>query len=347
MDLSTFSYDLPEELIAQYPCKERAGSRLLAVDGERRILTDMRFRDIVSLLRDGDLLVMNDTRVIPARLRGRKASGGLIEVLVERILDDHTVLALLRASKSPRAGQTLLFEGEVSAVVESAGEPFYKLKFFGTEPMSSILWRIGHTPLPPYIKRDDTCADRERYQTVYARHDGAVAAPTAGLHFDQALLGALQNLGVELGFLTLHVGAGTFQPVRASDVRDHTIHAEAVVVSELLCDRVLATQQRGGRVVAVGTTTVRALETGAQKGTLQPFRGESTLFIYPGYQFKAVDVLVTNFHLPCSSLLMLVCAFGGTDTVLAAYQHAVRQRYRFYSYGDAMVVTRGGSSHAV
>lgn len=340
MDIDRFYYHLPATLIAQYPCQERTGSRLLGVSGQRDEFQDMVFRDLVNLLSPGDLLVFNDTRVIPARILGRKASGGHVEILVERVLGDAQVIAQISANRAPRVGQTLHLEADVKAVIESREQDFYRLRFSGVEPVLSILKRIGRTPLPPYIKRQDVPQDRERYQTVYARHDGAVAAPTAGLHFDQPLLDSLQGRGVELAFLTLHVGAATFQPVRERNIREHKMHAERVMISTELCDRVRATHARGARVVAVGTTTVRALETAAASGILRAFSGESSLFIYPGYEFKVVDAVVTNFHLPCSTLLMMMCAFAGTERVLGAYRHAVAGGYRFYSYGDAMFLER-------
>ena len=340
MDIDRFHYDLPAALIAQYPCRERTGSRLLGVSGQSHDFRDMVFRDVVNLLAPGDLLVFNDTRVIPARILGRKTSGGQVEILVERVLGDAQVIVQISANRRPRVGQTLHLEADVKVIIESREQCFYRLRFGGAEPVLSLLKRIGRTPLPPYIERQDTPQDRERYQTVYACNDGAVAAPTAGLHFDQPLLDALQGRGVELGFLTLHVGAATFQPVRERDIREHKMHAERVVISTELCDRVQATRARGARVVAVGTTTVRALETAAMPGGLRAFSGESSLFIYPGYEFKVVDAVVTNFHLPCSTLLMMMCAFAGTERVLGAYRHAVGSGYRFYSYGDAMFLER-------
>jgi len=340
MRKSDFHYSLPAELIAQFPASPRTASRLMHLDGASGAVRDLRFTDLPSLLRAGDLLVFNDTRVIPARVHGRKDSGGRIEVLIERIRDAHRVLAQVRASKPPKPGQKLALEGDVTVEVRGREGEFYELAFDGEAPVTEVLERIGHVPLPPYITRPDETTDRERYQTVYARHRGAVAAPTAGLHFDAAMLAALEARGVERAFVTLHVGAGTFQPVRVDDIREHRMHAESLSVSPATCDRIKAAKQEGRRVVAVGTTVVRALETAAHDGSIVPFEGETDIFIYPGYGFRVVDALLTNFHLPESTLLMLVCAFGGTANVLNAYRHAVEEKYRFYSYGDAMFVTR-------
>ena len=340
MRKSDFHYSLPAELIAQFPASPRTASRLLHLDGASGAVRDLRFTDLPSLLRAGDLLVFNDTRVIPARVHGRKDSGGRIEVLIERIRDAHRVLAQVRASKPPKPGQKLALEGDVTVEVRGREGEFYELAFDGEAPVTEVLERIGHVPLPPYITRPDETTDRERYQTVYARHRGAVAAPTAGLHFDAAMLAALEARGVERAFVTLHVGAGTFQPVRVDDISEHRMHAESLSVSPATCGRIKAAKQEGRRVVAVGTTVVRALETAAHDGSIVPFEGETDIFIYPGYGFRVVDALLTNFHLPESTLLMLVCAFGGTANVLNAYRHAVEEKYRFYSYGDAMFVTR-------
>jgi S-adenosylmethionine:tRNA ribosyltransferase-isomerase len=357
MRKSDFHYSLPHELIAQIPAASRTASRLLAIDGADGARRDLRFTDLPALLRAGDLLVFNDTRVIPARLFGHKDSGGRVEVLVERILDTHRVLAQLRASKPPKPGQKLILDGNVTMTVQRREGEFHHLIFETDVPVTEILERIGHVPLPPYIERADNVSDRERYQTVYAHHPGAVAAPTAGLHFDEAMLARLKGMGVETAFVTLHVGAGTFQPIRADDVREHRMHAEYLSVSQAACEKINTAKREGRRVVAVGTTVVRALETAAQgcanvaggrtpgataadSGSVTPYEGETEIFIYPGYHFHIVDALLTNFHLPESTLLMLVCAFGGTEHVLSAYRHAVAQKYRFYSYGDAMFVTR-------
>jgi len=340
MRKSDFHYSLPHDLIAQYPAASRTASRLLALDGASGARRDLRFTDLPALLRAGDLLVFNDTRVIPARLFGHKDSGGRVEVLVERILDAHRVLAQLRASKPPKPGQKLTLEGNVTMTVQQREGEFYALAFEMDTPVTEILERVGHVPLPPYIERADNASDSERYQTVYAHHPGAVAAPTAGLHFDEAMLARLQGMGVETAFVTLHVGAGTFQPIRVDDIREHRMHAEYLRITPEVCDKINAAKKERRRVVAVGTTVVRALETAARGGSMMPYEGETDIFIYPGYRFRSVDALLTNFHLPESTLLMLVCAFGGAEHVLSAYRHAVAQKYRFYSYGDAMFITR-------
>ena len=339
MRKSDFHYDLPPELIAQAPLPERTASRLLCLDGGTGTIEDQRFIDLPQRLRTGDLLVFNDTRVIPARLYGEKNTGGRIELLLERVLDDRRVLAQCRASKPPKPGQGLLLEGAVRARVVGRKGEFYELEFEGAEPLLHVLERIGHIPLPPYIARPDLDADRERYQTVFAQAPGAVAAPTAGLHFDTAMLARLEQMGIERAFVTLHVGAGTFQPLRVDDIAQHRMHSEWLEIGLDTTARVNAAKQAGRRVIAVGTTVVRALETSADDGCIRPFQGETDIFITPGYRFRIVDALVTNFHLPESTLLMLVCAFGGKDNVLSAYRHAVEERYRFFSYGDAMFVT--------
>ena len=338
-----FHYSLPPDRIAHRPTDRRGDSRLLrlAPDGACH---DLWFRDLPELLNPGDLLVFNDTRVIPARLHGHKeGSGGRVEVLVERLLDARRVLAHVRASKSPGAGTVLRLEGGIRATVEGREADLFRLAFAGERPVLELLEAHGHMPLPPYIDRADEPEDRERYQTVYARTPGAVAAPTAGLHFDTELLARLRDRGVDSAYLTLHVGAGTFQPVRAERIEDHRMHAEWVEVDESVCARVAAARARGGRVVAVGTTVVRSLESAARDGALGPMRGETDIFITPGYRFRVVDALVTNFHLPESTLLMLVCAFAGYEPVMAAYRHAVESGYRFFSYGDAMFLERRGS----
>ena len=336
---SDFHFDLPPELIAQQPPAERGDSRLLALDGTDGRLQDARFDDLPGFLRAGDLLVFNDTRVIPARLHGVKAgSGGRVEVLVERILDARRVLAHLRASKSPKPGTRLWLEQAVGAVVLGRAGELYELGFEDARPVPAILDAHGHIPLPPYIDRPDAPADAERYQTVYARAPGAVAAPTAGLHFTPAMLERLAAAGIGRAFVTLHVGAGTFQPVRTEHISEHRMHAESVEVSAGTVAAVAAARARGARVVAVGTTAVRSLESAAAGGELRPFAGDTDIFITPGYRFRVVDALVTNFHLPESTLLMLVSALAGHAQVMAAYRHAVAARYRFFSYGDAMFV---------
>ncbi len=337
MKRSEFHYELPDELIAQAPLSERQASRLLCFDKHVGQLQDKVFSDLASLLKAGDLLVFNNTKVIPARLFGKKASGGRVEILLERLLDDQQCLAQIRASKSPKAGGSILLEDGSELRVLGRQGSFFHLQAVNDDLMS-LLQRLGHVPLPPYITREDTQRDRRRYQTVYAEIPGAVAAPTAGLHFDQALLDQLREAGIESTTVTLHVGAGTYQPVRVDDIEDHHMHAEWLEVPQSACDAVAAAKARGGRVIAVGTTSVRSLETAAQDGTLEPFTGDSRIFIYPPYQFKVIDAMITNFHLPESTLLMLVSAFAGHQNTLAAYRHAVEQKYRFFSYGDAMLI---------
>ncbi|GMG86776.1 tRNA preQ1(34) S-adenosylmethionine ribosyltransferase-isomerase QueA [Biformimicrobium ophioploci] len=334
-----FHFDLPDELIARTPAKERTGSRLLCLDGPTAELAHRQFRDLLELVRPGDLMVFNDTRVIPARLFGQKETGGKLEVLVERVLDERNVLAHVRSSKSPKPGSDILLEDGTRVAVTDRQDALFVLAFPG-EGVLPILERHGHMPLPPYIDRPDEESDKERYQTVYSREAGAVAAPTAGLHFDDAMLGALRDKGVEMAFVTLHVGAGTFQPVRVDDIHEHQMHSEVLHVNESVCQAVAEARARGGRVIAVGTTSVRALESAAKGGQLVPTVGETDIFIYPGYQFRVVDCLITNFHLPESTLMMLVSAFAGYRGTMAAYAAAVQERYRFFSYGDAMFITR-------
>jgi len=333
----TFHFDLPRELIAQAPLPRRSDSRLLQLSRFGGVLADRQFRDLPALLSAGDLLVFNDTRVIPARLFGRKESGGRVEVMLERLLSDSECLAQLRVSKPLRSGGAILLEDGSRLLVQGRQEAFFRLHLEGGG-LSALLQKLGHMPLPPYITREDTEQDADRYQTVYAERPGAVAAPTAGLHFDDELLASLDDRGIKRSRVTLHVGAGTFQPVRVENIEEHRMHAEYLEVPASTCDAVQRTRERGGRVIAVGTTAVRALETAAQGGELQPFSGDSSIFIYPGYRFRVIDGLVTNFHLPESTLLMLVCALAGTEQTLAAYRHAVTQRYRFFSYGDAMLI---------
>ena len=345
MLVSDFQFDLPDELIARYPMPERSASRLLMLDGNTGDTKQGQFRDILDLLQPGDLLVFNNTRVIPARMFGQKASGGKLEILVERILDDHSVLAHVRASKAPKAGTQILLDKGYSAEMVARHDALFELHFAGDLPVLDILNQIGHMPLPPYIDRPDENSDKERYQTVYNERPGAVAAPTAGLHFDEPLLAALREKGVDFAYVTLHVGAGTFQPVRVERLEDHQMHSEYAEVSADVIAKINATRERGGRVVAVGTTSVRSLETAAQASLkagkpLSPFFGDTSIFIYPGYQYQLVDALITNFHLPGSTLIMLVSAFAGYENVMQAYQEAVTSGYRFFSYGDAMFITR-------
>ncbi|MCW8864560.1 MAG: tRNA preQ1(34) S-adenosylmethionine ribosyltransferase-isomerase QueA [Colwellia sp.] len=345
MRVSDFSFDLPSELIARFPKADRTGSRLMVLDGNTGNCADLGFKDILAQLNAGDLLVFNNTRVIPARMFGQKSSGGKIEVLVERLIDKNTVLAHIRASKSPKVGAELLLEGKATATMVARHGALFELKFHGEQSVLSILDEIGHMPLPPYIDRPDESSDRERYQTVYNEKPGAVAAPTAGLHFDDALLEQIKAKGVELAFVTLHVGAGTFQPVKVDEIADHIMHAEYVEVSSEVVAQINNTKANGGRIVAVGTTSVRSLESAAKsaqdKGTeLAEFYGDTDIFITPGYKFKLIDALLTNFHLSESTLLMLVSAFAGYEHIMDAYQHAIKEQYRFFSYGDAMFLTK-------
>jgi S-adenosylmethionine:tRNA ribosyltransferase-isomerase len=336
MRRTDFHYELPQQLIALHPPQERGSSRMLCLDPASDTLDDRSFRDFPGLLNPGDLVVFNDTRVIPARLLGHKSSGGRVEVLVERITGERQVLAHVRASKTPAAGTRLDFTAGVSAIVTGRVDDLFRLEFTTGERILDVLERHGHVPLPPYIRRNDEAADRERYQTIYASRPGAVAAPTAGLHFDAPSLQQLARRGVETARVTLHVGAGTFQPVRCEELEKHVMHYESCEVGSRVCEQIAAARRRGGRVVAVGTTVVRSLEAAAATGAPEFYRGETNLFITPGYRFRCVDALLTNFHLPESTLLMLVAAFGGYARVMAAYRHAIAQGYRFYSYGDAM-----------
>ncbi|EKY3089282.1 tRNA preQ1(34) S-adenosylmethionine ribosyltransferase-isomerase QueA [Cronobacter dublinensis] len=344
MRLTDFSFELPESLIAHYPQAQRSACRLLSLDGPTGDLTHGTFTDLLDKLNPGDLLVFNNTRVIPARLFGRKASGGKIEVLVERMLDDHRVLAHIRASKAPKPGAELLLgdDESVNATMTARHDALFEVQFNDERPVLDILNSIGHMPLPPYIERPDEASDRELYQTVYSEKPGAVAAPTAGLHFDEPLLARLREKGVEMAFVTLHVGAGTFQPVRVESIENHVMHSEYAEVPQDVVDAVLAAKARGNKVVAVGTTSVRSLESAAQAATdapIAPFFGDTQIFIYPGYQYQVIDALVTNFHLPESTLIMLVSAFAGYQHTMNAYREAVKAEYRFFSYGDAMYIT--------
>jgi S-adenosylmethionine:tRNA ribosyltransferase-isomerase len=340
MRVADFHFDLPDALIARHPLAERRSSRLLVLDGESGALAHRQFADLLEYLRPGDLMVFNDTRVIPARLFGQKASGGKLEILVERVLDSHRVLAHVRSSKSPKPGSLIHIEGGGEAEMVARHDALFELRF--SEEVLPLLDRVGHMPLPPYIDRADDASDRERYQTVYSDRAkaGAVAAPTAGLHFDEELLAAIRAKGIETAFVTLHVGAGTFQPVRVERIEDHHMHREWLQVGQEVVDAVAACRARGGRVIAVGTTSVRSLESAARDGELKAFSGDTDIFLYPGKRFHVVDALVTNFHLPESTLLMLVSAFAGYPQTMAAYAAAVEQQYRFFSYGDAMFITR-------
>jgi len=336
LTLADFDFDLPPQRIAQEPLAERSAGRLLEMRGGQ--LTDRSIRNLPDLLQAGDLLVMNDTRVLHARLLGQKESGGQVEVLVERPLSETDVLAQVRASKSPKPGSRLLLEETISVEVLGREGEFYLLRF----PANALdlIEQHGRLPLPPYIERSAAEADESRYQTVFAREKGSVAAPTAGLHFDQALLDSLKNKGVETAHVTLHVGAGTFQPVRVHHIAEHRMHTERYAIPQATVEAIAATRARGGRVVAVGTTSLRTLESAARHGPLQAGSGDTDIFITPGFRFQVADLLLTNFHLPKSTLLMLVSAFGGLDNIRAAYRHAIANEYRFFSYGDAMLIHR-------
>jgi S-adenosylmethionine:tRNA ribosyltransferase-isomerase len=341
MQLSDFKFDLPDELIARYPLPERTDSRLLCLPSPGGEVSHHVFDELPALLNPGDLLVFNDTRVIPARLFGHKQTGGRVEILIERVTGSHSVVAQMRASKSLVEGSEITLERDsadhLNLTIGQRQGQFYEIKF--PEPgVKLILDRFGHVPLPPYIDRTDDAEDLQRYQTVYARKDGAVAAPTAGLHFDEQLLAKLDERGIGQAFVTLHVGAGTFQPVRVDNIEEHVMHSESIEVNQTVCQQVRDCKSNGGRVVAVGTTSVRCLETAAASGEINPFSGETNIFIYPPYEFRCVDILITNFHLPGSSLIMLVSAFAGLSSTMRAYQEAIAQQYRFYSYGDAMLI---------
>jgi S-adenosylmethionine:tRNA ribosyltransferase-isomerase len=345
MRVSDFSFDLPQDLIARFPKEDRTASRLMLLNGKSGEIKDKGFKDIIDELNKGDLLIFNNTRVIPARLFGQKSSGGKVEVLVERLIDQHGVLAHIRASKSPKVGAELLLEGKVKATMVARHGALFELKFSGKTSVLDILNDIGHMPLPPYIDRPDEDSDRERYQTVYNEKPGAVAAPTAGLHFDEDILAKIQSKGIELAFVTLHVGAGTFQPVKVDEISDHVMHSEYVEVPQEVADKIQQTKSNGGRVIAVGTTSVRSIESAAQQAKsanrpLGEFYGDTDIFITPGYEFLVIDGLLTNFHLSESTLLMLVSAFSGYEHIMLAYQHAIKEKYRFFSYGDAMFLTK-------
>ena len=335
---SDFDFSLPPDLIAQAPLPERSASRLLHLDAAVGAMKDRMFRELPDFLRPGDLLVFNDTRVLPARLYGRKDTGGAVEILIERVTGAHEAIVQLGVSKKPKEGGRIELADGSHAVVLGRDESFFRLRFESSEPLEKLLPKLGEMPLPPYIERGAEESDLERYQTVYAREPGAVAAPTAGLHFDEPLLERLRAMGVQSGYVTLHVGAGTFQPVRAEDIKEHRMHREWLNVGAHLVEQIRRTRAAGGRVIAVGTTVVRALESATVDGQLHPFAGETQIFIFPGYRFSSIDGLITNFHLPQSTLLMLVSALAGREFMLDAYRHAVAQRYRFFSYGDAMLI---------
>lgn len=350
MKVSDFNYQLPPELIAQYPPEQRSASRLLTVSNAHSSELKANFKDgvitdIAAELNDGDLMVLNNTKVIPARLFGRKETGGRVEILLERITGEHEFIAQLRASKSPKEGAVLLIDGDdsVELIVKGRQDNFFALSVNQNGSLFDWFERVGHMPLPPYIERADNQDDMQRYQTVYATTKGAVAAPTAGLHYDQQLLDKIKARGIKVMTITLHVGAGTYQPVRVKSLDEHIMHSEYIDVGQNVCDAILNTKANGGRVLAVGTTVVRSLESAAlaaSKELIEPFQGDTNIFITPGFDFKIVDKLQTNFHLPESTLLMLVSAFSGYDTIMQAYQHAINKKYRFFSYGDAMLLDK-------
>lgn len=343
MRVADFSFELPDELIARYPTAQRNASRLLTLDGPTGALGDKQFTDLLGMINPGDLMVFNNTRVIPARLFGQKASGGKLEILVERMLDDKRILAHVRSSKSPKVDSLINIDGGYQMKMVARHDALFELELLSELTILEVLEQVGHMPLPPYIDRPDEDADKERYQTVYNKTPGAVAAPTAGLHFDDAMLSALKDKGVNIAFVTLHVGAGTFQPVRVDNILEHKMHSEWADVPQDVVDLIAQTKAAGNRVIAVGTTSVRSLESAAKAcgdNPLTTFSGDTDIFIYPGYEFKIVDAMVTNFHLPESTLIMLISAFTGFDAVKNAYQHAITQKYRFFSYGDAMFLTK-------
>lgn len=342
MRVTDFSFELPDELIARYPTAERTASRLLSLDGNTGQVTDKQFTDILNLVNPGDLMVFNNTRVIPARLFGKKQTGGKLELLVERMLDDKSILAHVRCSKSPKVDSIICLDGGYEMIMLARHDALFELKLLSEKTILEVLEDVGHMPLPPYIDRPDEDADKERYQTVYNEAPGAVAAPTAGLHFDDAMLKALADKGVDTAFVTLHVGAGTFQPVKVDNILEHKMHSEWAEVTQEVVDKVIQAKANGKRVIAVGTTSVRSLESAAKASAaeLEAFCSDTDIFIYPGYEFQVVDAMVTNFHLPESTLIMLLSAFAGFDEVKNAYQHAIAQKYRFFSYGDAMFVTK-------
>lgn len=339
MQVSDFDFHLPTELIARFPIAKRSASRLMHLKNGK--ISHHTFSDILQFLNPGDLVIFNDTKVIPARLRGHKKTGGQVEVLVERILSERHLLAQMRVSKSPHVSDLLYFPEDIKFKVIARKEPFYELELVDcAQPLLKVIEQIGEIPLPPYMQRNADEDDKTRYQTIYAKYDGSVAAPTAGLHFDEELVAKLKVKQIQLGYLTLHIGAGTFKPVRAERIEDHQMHAEYFELSPALCELIRCTKEKGKKIVAVGTTTLRSLETASRTGRVEPFAGETSIFIYPGFNFNCVDALITNLHLPRSTLLMLVSAFGGYTELMAAYQSAVKNNYRFYSYGDAMWIDR-------
>lgn len=337
MRLEDFHFDLPDELIARYPTEQRSASRLLCLDGQSGAVEHKHFYQLVDLLNPDDLLVFNDTRVIPARLFGQKTTGGKLEILIERLDSDVDAIAHVRSNRTPKPGSEFVLENGFKVLITGRKEALFSLQLQEGD-WQTAMTAVGHMPLPPYIDRADELSDKERYQTVYSKVDGAVAAPTAGLHFDDELLEKIRSKGVDLAFVTLHVGAGTFSPVRVENITEHKMHSEWFEVSQEVCDKVNATRAKGGRVIAVGTTSVRCLESASSDGAIKPHMGETDIFIYPGYQFRSVDALITNFHLPESTLMMLVSAFAGKNHIMNAYAEAVKERYRFFSYGDSMFI---------
>ncbi|AWB64946.1 tRNA preQ1(34) S-adenosylmethionine ribosyltransferase-isomerase QueA [Saccharobesus litoralis] len=343
MLVSDFHFDLPDELIARYPAPNRTDSRLLTLDGNSGEIQHKQFVDMLDLVSEKDLLIFNNTKVIPARLLGQKITGGKIEVLVERVLDEHNLLAHVRANKALKPGNQVVLEGVIQAEMMGREGDLFQLKILNEENVFDLLEQHGHMPLPPYIDRADENEDKNRYQTVYGTEKGAVAAPTAGLHFDESLLAKLKDKGVRCEFVTLHVGAGTFQSIRVDNVKEHTMHSEYAIVPQNVVDAIKQTKANGGRVIAVGTTSVRSLESAAQAAgdeLISTFQDDTQIFIYPGYQFKVVDAMFTNFHLPESTLIMLVSAFAGKENILKAYNQAIAEKYRFFSYGDSMFLQR-------
>lgn len=337
MKLTDFDFNLPPELIAQYPCTPRSASRLLCLDKITGKITHKLFNELPELLFPEDLLVFNDTKVIPARIFGSKRTGGKIEILIERILSKNRVLAHVKSNKKLKVGSEILCDCIIAEVLQRHGDLF-EIIFHIEDTILETLEKIGHIPLPPYINRSDEALDKECYQTVFAKHKGAVAAPTAGLHFDEQLLNKVKEKGINIGFVTLHVGSGTFQPIREEDIEKHKMHTEYFEVSSSLCEQVKTVKQKGGRVIAVGTTSVRSLEAASKTGELKPFRGDTDIFIYPSYSFHCVDAIITNFHLPKSTLLLLICAFANYENIMRSYQEAITRYYRFFSYGDAMFI---------
>jgi len=342
MTLDDFYFDLPSELIARYPVEKRSASRLLCLGEGGSGVRHQRFADVIDLIQPQDLLVFNDTKVIPARLFGSKITGGRVEILVERILSSHRILGQIRASKPPRIDEELIFASDIRLKIEGRPDKFYEISYGNNDrTILEVIEAIGQIPLPPYMHRLPDDSDKERYQTVYAKHKGSVAAPTAGFHFDEELLTKLREKNVQFGYLTLHIGAGTFAPIRVENIKEHQMHAEYLEISAELCEQIKATKARGRRVISVGTTSLRALESAVVDGEVKPFSGETRIFIYPGHVFHSADALITNMHLPSSTLLMLTSAFGGYERVMEAYRVAVKENYRFYSYGDAMWMERG------